>query len=268
MFIKQYIKYLKQILPAPVLAVVRAVIYWKSRRKSQRIAAIVKKELAGKFGIEVGGPSALFRQVLPVYAVLTGLDGVNFSNATMWEGSLAEGDGLFEYDKGRMGKQYIAEATDLSAIHSGAYQFLLSSHCLEHVANPLKALREWIRVVESGGLLMLILPNKIMNFDHKRPVTHFKHLLDDQRKNMGEDDMTHLEEILKLHDLERDPWAGGRENFIQRCSDNFTKRGLHHHVFDESLIKEMTTYLGLELLLLETTQAEFIFLGRTAQAHS
>jgi len=54
----------------------------------------------------------------------------------------------------------------------------------------------------------------------------------DYANNVGEDDLTHLPEILALHDLSRDEAAGTPEQFHQRCLDNISKRAIHHHVFD------------------------------------
>jgi len=33
----------------------------------------------------------------------------------------------------------------------GKYDFLLASHCLEHMANPLCAFQEWLRVLKKKG---------------------------------------------------------------------------------------------------------------------
>jgi SAM-dependent methyltransferase len=100
----------------------------------------------GRHGIEVGGPSALFRRVLPLYRHVASLDGINFATDTMWEGVIADGQ-PFRYYRNRPGRQIIADATDLRVIPGGTYDFLLSSNCLEHIANPIKALLEWKRVV-------------------------------------------------------------------------------------------------------------------------
>lgn len=214
-----------------------------------------------KHGVEVGGPSAVFRTVLPVYEFVGRLDGVNFSTDTIWEGRLESGEN-FNYYKNRTGHQFIADATDLSDIASESRDFLLSSNCLEHVANPLKALSEWKRVIKPGGALILVLPNKDSNFDHRRPCTTFEHLLDDFNGDVGEDDLTHLEEILALHDLPMDPPAGDLEHFRQRSLKNFENRTLHHHVFDVPLIEKVLDHVGFEILDVTTTRTDFFALGR------
>lgn len=251
----------KKVLPKPVLNLIRVYRYRQKRLKNFRA---YQELLQRKTGIEIGGPSVFFRYMLPIYPVISGLDGVNFSQETIWEGAIQAG-AHFEYTRGRAGRQFIAEATDLGGIDRGRYQFLISSNCLEHVANPMKAVAEWIRVVEPGGYLLLVLPNQVANFDHRRPVTSFEHLLDDYEKNTSEEDLTHFAEILELHDLSRDLAAGGRANFVKRSMENYKYRGMHHHVFDLPLIERMLSHFGVTPLLRDTTETDFVVMGRTAR---
>lgn len=255
MYLKQIVR---NVLPASLLDLIRLYKYKKSRLKN---SSVYQEFLRGKAGIEIGGPSAFFRYRLPIYQSVSTLDGVNFADKTMWEGVIQSG-GHFEYAPGRVGLQLIAEATSLEGVESGQYQFLLSSNCLEHVANPLKALKEWRRVIQPGGCMLLVLPKQSANFDHRRPVTQFEHLLDDEAKATTEHDMTHLQEILELHDLSRDPWAGTRENFINRCNENYKYRGMHHHVFDMALMKKMVSYVGMSVLLADEVKTDFVILAK------
>jgi SAM-dependent methyltransferase len=202
----------------------------------------------------------LFRTVLPLYQRVRGLDGVNFAADTIWEGHIEAGAG-YHYHRNKRGHQFIADATDLLELATARYDFLLSSNCLEHTANPLKALVEWKRVIKAGGALILVVPNKESNFDHRRPVTTFEHLLDDFTDDVGEDDLTHLDEILALHDLRRDWPAGGRQHFRRRSLKNFQNRTLHHHVFDARLIEEMLERVGFETVDVTTTRTDFFALA-------
>lgn len=224
-------------------------------------AKIYKEILKGKSGIEIGGPSIFFKYIVPIYPVVEGLDCVNFSNKTMWEGSLESGNS-FTYYKNKTGLQYIAEAADLGTIKSNAYDFLLSSNCLEHVANPLKALEEWSRVITPGGYLLLVLPNKSNNFDHRRPTTTFDHILEDYTNNMSEHDLTHLDEIFELHDLSRDVPAGDLVSFKKRSLDNFSNRGLHHHVFDLPLILRMFDFIKISIIQSDITTSDYVVIGK------
>ncbi len=96
-----------------------------------------------------------------------------------------------------MGFNFIRESTDLQRIKSSSYDFILASHTLEHTSNPIKALKEWIRVVKPGGSLIVILPHYTHTFDHRRQPTPVSHMLEDYERDIGEKDETHLNEILE-----------------------------------------------------------------------
>ena len=204
----------------------------------------------GKKGIEIGGPSPIFKSEdgIPIYVLIDGLDGCNFSASTIWEGSIQEGIN-YHYRDDKVGYQYINDGTELNRIPSGTYDFVISSNCLEHIANPLKALTEWIRIIKPGGLILLVLPDKETNFDHNRPITTLGHLIDDYHRNVGEEDLTHLQEILELHDLPMDPPAGTYEDFKARSLLNLENRALHHHVFNISLLRDICEQIHLRILL-------------------
>ena len=204
-------------------------------------------------GLELGGPSGIFMPygLFPVYSCATRIDNYNFGHQTIWEGAIKEGE-TFEFGKnGHRGNQFVSDATDLNRIASNTYDFVLSSHTLEHIANPLRALAEWTRVLKDGGLLALVLPHRDGTFDHRRPVTQLEHLVEDFEKQVDEGDLTHLDEILRLHDLGRDPAAGDFETFKARSAKNLENRSLHHHVFDTRLAIDLVDHIGLQITAVE-----------------
>lgn len=215
--------------------------------------SLCEQLLADGSGLEIGGPSDVFKGsgVLPVYPFIKKLDNCNFSDETTWEGVIDEGMTVQYGAQASVGRQYIGEASDLNEIDSASYDFVLSSHVIEHVANPLQTLSEWVRVLKQDGILVLLVPHKEGTFDHKRPVTPLDHLIEDHQQNIREDDLTHLEEILEFHDLERDPAAGDFENFKQRSEKNIENRCLHHHAFDSSLVAQVLAHLNLKILAME-----------------
>ncbi len=130
------------------------------------------------------------------------------------------------------GRQFVADATQLSPIiGEGAYDAILSSHVIEHLANPLRALGEWNRVLRRGGWIIVVAPEGARTFDHARDPTPLAHFMVDLRNGVGEDDLGHLPEILRTHDLAMDPGAGSFEEFAARSRRNLEFRALHHHVF-------------------------------------
>lgn len=228
-----------------------------------------EKLLADKCGIEIGGPSRVFsaKGNFPVYPIAGSLDNCNFSATTVWEGSIQEGT-TFKFDRNRpVGLQHIVEATAMERFASASYDFVLASHVLEHIANPILALSEWKRLLKDRGVLVLLLPHKDKTFDHRRPVTTLEHLIADFKAGMAEDDLTHLPEILALHDLDRDVEAGDAEQFRERCLHNYKNRCLHHHAFDARLAAEVARYVGLELIDVEEIQPFHILLVAQKSDH-
>ena len=242
-------------------------LYWRWRADVKRLLRepldyrACQAIVAGKRGIEIGGPSRLFQRDFPIYQAVGTLDGVNFNTSTIWEGQLTEGP-HYRYLPERLGYQYISDATNLSRLSDESYDFVLSSNNLEHIANPLKALEEWLRIIRPGGHLLLVLPRKESNFDHLRNITPFRHLLDDFEAGVTEHDLTHLDEILKLHDHLRDPLARGPDAFRRRSLANFENRCLHHHVFDPVLIGSMFNHFGLKPLLALNTPINYIAIAQ------
>jgi SAM-dependent methyltransferase len=221
--------------------------------------------VGGKTGLEVGGPSAMFGRsgLAAVYLAAARIDNCNFADDTTWEGRIKTGRTFRFNPRREPGEQYVAEATDLGFAADGAYDFVLSSHALEHLANPLKALIEWRRVTRPGGALVMVLPHYAGTFDHRRPVTTLAHLIDDHERNRGEDDDTHVEEVLALHDLSRDPGGQSLEAFRAQTLAWARNRCLHHHVFDTHLAAEMTARAGYRVLRAERPSASDILVVAT-----
>jgi SAM-dependent methyltransferase len=211
-----------------------------------------RDRVEGRSGLEIGGPSGVFRDdgILPLYRYLNRLDNCDYAVETIWEGKRVEGH-TFSYRTGSAnGFNFTREATDLHGIADSHYAFILSSHCLEHTSNPIKALKEWTRVAQPDGALIVLLPDHRRTFDHRRSPTPIEHMIEDYEVGRDETDCTHLDEILELHDLSRDPLAGSKDEFRQRSLHNFENRCLHHHVFDESNSRQLleTSNLSVELV--------------------
>ncbi len=207
--------------------------------------ATVRAYLQGKSGVEFGGPSPIFsaNHLIPIYDIVRGIDGCNFAQETIW----ARGQDHLRFGS-RLGRQFIAEASDVSEIADDSYDFVTASHVLEHVANPLRALQEWKRILKPAGTILVVLPHKAGTFDWRRPYTTFDHIKADFDSNVTQTDLTHLNEILELHDLELDPPAGSPEQFRERCLQNLSNRAMHHHVFSPELLVEMFSFLGMRVL--------------------
>ncbi len=203
--------------------------------------------LSNKNGIEIGGPSSAFdsKGYLPIYSHLKTLDGCNFSSTTIWEGNISEGKN-FTYGN-RKGMQIISDGIKLDTIKNNQYDFLVSCHSLEHFANPLKALEEWKRIINDNGYILLVVPHKDNTFDHRRPITTLEHLIKDYKSETKENDTTHFEEVIKLHDISMDEGIKDCESLKKRTFDNFNNRSVHHHVFNTPLLVKIANHLNFKI---------------------
>jgi SAM-dependent methyltransferase len=79
----------------------------------------------------------------------------------------------FDVDRG--------DANQITKYVKEQFDFVFSSHCLEHMKEPMKALHEWWKLVKPGGHLIFIIPDEDLyeqgifpsrfNLDHKATFT-------------------------------------------------------------------------------------------------
>jgi len=117
------------------------------------------------------------------------------------------------------------------------------------MANPIKALKEWQRVVKRGGYFVIVLPYYLWTFDRRRVPTTIQHMLDDYERNTDEHDLTHVDEVYEAHRLDKRP--GSDEETRSLLMNNYNHRMMHHHVFNEVNSKELLETLGFKVLAVE-----------------
>lgn len=85
-----------------------------------------------------------------------------------------------------------------------SYNFIISSHVFEHVANPIKVLKEWNRIIKPGGIIFMIIPHKNRTGEKDRERTTLAHLIADSNNDAkGDQDHAHAwitEDIVVLID--------------------------------------------------------------------
>jgi SAM-dependent methyltransferase len=214
---------------------------------------IIASLVLDKAGLEVGGPSRSFDCL---YQNVKSLDNVVFSKNTIWNNHTNE----YTYNGKNLGSVIISDAVNISLVENESYDFVFSSHSLEHIANPLKAIGEWLRIIKNNGHIIIIVPEKSACFDHKRNYSKFSTLLTQYEKNVGEDDLSTLPEILLNHDLTMDGPAGNFEAFTKRSLDNFNNRCLHHYVYNDELLMEICNYFKCEFIYSKTQGLDRLFI--------
>jgi len=111
----------------------------------------------------------------------------------------------------------VAFADDIP-VPRGSEHFVLSSHVVEHLANVIKALVEWNRIVRDGGYVFMIVPRKgALPDDEPRELTSLEHFIEDYRRNM----------TLETHPIDGVP--GGRMG--------------HYHTFTPDSVLEIVEWM-------------------------
>lgn len=224
---------------------------WRAAGHGRPLAAPFTAPLRDARVLEIGGPSALFGAggLVPVYPHAASVDNVQFAAETAWHD--LSGADRFAPEGTPIGAQHLLDGAQLTALPDGGYDAVCCSHVIEHLADPLGGLAAWRRVTRPGGHLLLVAPHHEGTFDRRRPVTTLQHMIDDHAALRGEDDLTHLEETLRLHDHARDV-PQDRAAWEAERRDNLNTRLLHHHVFNTSSLLALLDHAGLELLACET----------------
>lgn len=75
------------------------------------------------------------------------------------------------------------DAETLSKFIDGTADFVIAAHVIEHMRNPLGALKNWWRVLKPGGLLYLVVPDHRKIFDKLRSTTPIEHMVNDYKVN-------------------------------------------------------------------------------------
>ena len=189
-----------------------------------------------KNGVEIGGPSD---NGLIIYHFADLMDNIIFSDNTTWSNYNSK---EYNYYNNKVGKVIISDAVDIAIIKNEEYDFVFASHVLEHIANPLKAVAEWLRIIKKDGYIIIIVPEKSICFDHKREYSKFSTLLSQYQKNVGEDDLSTL----------KDKPAGTFVEFTKRSLDNYNNRCLHHYVYNYDLLLEICNYFNCLFIFKET----------------
>lgn len=205
----------------------------------------VVKILENKTGFEFGGPTELFD--LPIHNMslypYVSLDGGNIFDDNHFQEIKKD----FIYGK-KLGKQFNVDCTNIDDVKriNNKYDFIVTSHVIEHIANPIKAIKMWSNeLLNNNGYVLSIIPDYRFCFDRNRPLTSIDHIIQDFENNVLENDITHIDEQKKLHD-----WTyGGHKNFYELCDINEKTRVVHHHTFTPETVETLFNKIGLKTII-------------------
>lgn len=135
-------------------------------------------------------------------------------------------------------------------ILNNTFDFVYSSHCLEHTPNPVSSLIDQIRITKPRGIVYVVLPNKNYTYDKKRKLTSSEFLI----KKYENQNYTHsLEEALDVvkntldHPLYNKNKSQAEKYANEMISNN---EGIHHYyTFDDLNVTEIITFLKRKNLI-------------------
>jgi len=113
--------------------------------------------------------------------------------------------------------------------------YIITSHVVEHFFDPIKAIKEWLRVVKKGGYVFMIIPHKERTFDKNREETFAKELMDRHEGKLKITDYMYMTEEEKNKVNFTEEGEKGSDNPHQLITDKVTKgwsrfkEDDHHH---------------------------------------
>ena len=131
----------------------------------------------------------------------------------------------------------------LRAVADGGEDFLIASHVLEHLAEPVGFLDEIHRVLRPGGLAMILLPDRRRTEDRFRDPTPLGHLVAEHRAGVTEVSEAHLVEYLRDRGRPVGRSAAERARTFARYRD----QSIHVHCWDADEFAEVLVW-GIEHL--------------------
>jgi SAM-dependent methyltransferase len=137
----------------------------------------------------------------------------------------------------------------LKPLDDASQDFVIASHVLEHVADPIGLMHEIHRVVRPGGTALVLLPDRRRTFDVRRDPTSLDHLVREFEAGVTEVDDDHIVEFLRHTEAPEDFARFESEPpEVQRAFVEWHReRSIHAHCWHEDEFVEVVLYGIAEL---------------------
>lgn len=159
----------------------------------------------------------------------------------------------------------------LKTIPTESQDFVIANHFIEHCQDPIRAIENGLRVLKSGGILYLGVPDKRHTFDKDRPLTTLEHLLKDYHEGPAWSRKYHFLDYTKYAWLcYKSEDEGQDDPRIEAEALRFMEMdySIHFHVWTQAEILELLAALkkqlnfGFEVELFLKNQEEMILVLR------
>ncbi|NET07054.1 MAG: class I SAM-dependent methyltransferase [Symploca sp. SIO2B6] len=148
----------------------------------------------------------------------------------------------------------------LTSVSNSSVDFVIANHMIEHCQNPIHSLDNWLRVIKSGGIIYMAVPDKRYTFDQDRPVTTLEHLIRDYKEGPEWSMESHFEEWARLVDKK----LSKKDIFARVKHLTELNYSIHFHVWTPIEFLELLIYcrcqlsLPFEIELIQKNGLEFI----------
>ena len=133
----------------------------------------------------------------------------------------------------------ISDLESMKGIETSSQDFIIANHVMEHVEDPLRALKSVSRVLRPGGIAFLALPDKRFTFDSIREITTLDHVIRDHEEGPDGSVQDHYEEWVRCIDLFEGAEKAGKIAAMTRIRAN-----IHFHVWDYAAMMELFAYIA------------------------
>jgi len=207
---------------------VRRLVSWVRRRPKLGRALVAQSYLRGD-GIEIG---ALHRRLR-----LAPGTRVRYVDRLSRDELYREYPTLAEHDL--VPVHVVDDGERLDKFADDSLDFVVANHFLEHCEDPIGALSNFWRVLKSGGVLYLTVPDKRYTFDRDRPVTPLAHVREDHEHGPARSRREHYREwaALVLKEVGEDVIA------FRACELAASGFSIHFHVWTQRELMELLLYL-------------------------
>ncbi|OUL37775.1 methyltransferase type 11 [Nostoc sp. T09] len=194
---------------------------------------ISSRYLAGE-GIEIGALHSPLE--VPANAKVRYVDRMSVAELRKQYPELADSQ-LVEVD-------IIDDGETLFSIADCSLDFVIANHMIEHCQNPIGTIKQHLRVLKSGGILYMAVPDKRYTFDVSRPVTSLEHLIRDYTEGPQWSKLSHFEEWSRLVEkVSEEDLSASVQHLIS------IDYSIHFHVWTKVEFLEMLLYCQRTLLL-------------------
>src|SRR5262249_27226693 len=134
---------------------------------------------------------------------------------------------------------FVTDLEAMAGIDDASQDFVIANHVLEHVEDPLRAIRSLARVLRPGGIAYLALPDKRFTFDRERRITPLEHVVRDHIEGPDGSRLEHYEEWVRCVDGLSGAEYDAKVALMMRQRSN-----VHFHVWDYSAMLELFSYVA------------------------